>query len=445
MNVSHFSRRHFLQTSAALMGAASCSWLPSLASAAGPDPERKRSCILLWMAGGPTQTDTFDMKPGHANGGEFAETETNVPGLKFSEHFSGLAQQADKLAVLRGMNTSEGDHLRGTYLMHTGQRPGGPLNYPSIGASLAKTMGRRETTLPNYVSVNPSSFLNGAATGPGFLGPRYAAATVGARGGRPMPPADGDEADQMLADLGVDFLSLPPGIDQSRHDARLALWKQQQDQFLAGHPSGAAEAQATIFQSAVKMMHPEAASAFDLSQEKTKVRESYGKGTFGQGCLIARRLVERGVPFVEVTLGGNGLGWDTHQNNFNTVKRLSQELDQGWSTLMTELAERGLLETTTICWMGEFGRTPNINNNAGRDHFPDAWSCVLAGGGIAGGQAYGKTNESGMEVTEGKTQVQDLLATLCRAVGVDPETEHYSPQNRPIKISEGISIDQVLS
>lgn len=439
MNASPYSRRRFLHTTAGLVGAASCSWLPQLAVAAGADPNRKRSCILLWMAGGPTQTDTFDMKPGHANGGEFKETETNVPGLRFSEHFAGLAQQADKLAILRGMSTREGDHLRGTYLMHTGQRPGGPLNYPSIGASLSKALAGNQSTLPNYVAVNPSGLLNGTALSPGFLGPRYAAATVGTRG---APPAEGSDA---MADLGVDFLSLPPGIDTRRQDARLALWKDQQDQFLARHPSGAAEAQATIFQSAVKMMHPDAASAFDLSQESTEVRESYGRGTFGQGCLIARRLVEREVPFVEVTLGGGGLGWDTHQGNFPTVERLSKELDQGWSTLMRELSERGLLESTTICWMGEFGRTPNINNTAGRDHFPDAWTCVLAGGGIAGGQAYGKTDEAGREVTEGKTEVQDLLATLCRAVGVDPATEHYSPQARPIKISEGNSIDQVLA
>ncbi len=439
MNHLSNSRRRFLQTTAGLMGAASCSWLPQLAAAAAPNPERKRSCILLWMAGGPTQTDTFDMKPGHANGGEFKEVETSVPGLRFSEHFTGLGQHADQLAILRGMSTREGDHLRGTYLMHTGQRPGGPLNYPAIGASLAKALKDNSSILPSYVAVNPSGLLNGAALGSGFLGPRYAAATVGTRG-TPRP-----EDAEAMADLGVDFLSLPPGIDQQRHDARLALWQEQQNQFIASHPSGAAEAQATIFQSAVKLMHPEAASAFDLSKESMKTRESYGRGTFGQGCLIARRLVERGVPFVEVTLGGNGLGWDTHQGNFPAVERLSKELDQGWSTLLTELKERGLLETTTICWMGEFGRTPNINNNAGRDHFPDAWTCVLSGGGIAGGQAYGKTNEGGTEVTDGKTEVQDLLATLCQAVGVDPATEHYSPQARPIKISEGNPIDQVLA
>lgn len=440
MNVSQLSRRRFLQGTAGLLGAASCAWLPRLAAAAAPDPQRKRSCILLWMGGGPSQTDTFDMKPGHANGGQFKEVETSVPGLRFSQHLPKLAQQADRLAILRGVSTKEGDHLRGTYLMHTGQRPGGPLVYPALGASLAKALGSREATLPNYVAVNPGQVLGGSALSPGFLGPRYAAATVGARGG---PPAEGDAT--ALADLGVDFLSLPPGIDQQRHESRLALWEQQQQEFLQRHPRGAAEAQATIFQSAVKMMHPEAASAFDLSQEKREVREAYGRGTFGQGCLVARRLVERGVPFVEVTFGGEGLGWDTHLNNFPAVERLSQELDQGWATLMQELHDRGLLETTTICWMGEFGRTPVINNNAGRDHFPDAWTCVLAGGGIAGGQAFGKTDAAGREVAEGKVEVQDLQATICQAVGVDPATEHYSPQARPIKISEGTPIAQVLA
>ncbi|MEW4455586.1 DUF1501 domain-containing protein [Bremerella sp. JC817] len=439
MNAFDQSRRRFLQTSAGLVGAASCAWLPRLAAAAAPNPDRKRSCILLWMSGGPTQTDTFDMKPGHANGGEFKEVATSVPGLRFSEHFAGLAKQADRLAVVRGMSTREGDHQRGTYLMHTGQRPGGPLNYPSIGASLAKVMRPDFSTLPNYVAVNPSGVLNGSALGPGFLGPRYAAATVGVRAA-----ANAEDTDAP-ANLGVDFLALPAGVDQKRQDARLAMWEAQQNQFLSSHPSGAAEAQATIFQSAVKMMHPEAASAFDLSQEALATREAYGKGTFGQGCLIARRLVERGVPFVEVTLGGNGLGWDTHQGNFPAVERLSKELDQGWSTLMRELAERDLLESTTICWMGEFGRTPNINNTAGRDHFPDAWTCVLAGGGIAGGQAYGQTDEAGMEVTDGKTEVQDLLATLCQAVGVDPSIEHYSPEARPIKISEGKPVEKLLA
>jgi hypothetical protein len=185
------------------------------------------------------------------------------------------------------------------------------------------------------------------------------------------------------------------------------------------------------------MIHSEAASAFDLSKEPDKVREQYGKGVFGQGCLLARRLVEQGVPFVEVSLSSSstgGFGWDTHANNFEQVKALSAELDAGWSSLLTDLKERGLLERTTIVWMGEFGRTPRINGAAGRDHFPKAWSCVLAGGGIAGGQAYGKTSPDGMTIVENPTTVNQVLATLCTALGVSPDTENASNSGRPIKI-----------
>jgi uncharacterized protein (DUF1501 family) len=195
-------------------------------------------------------------------------------------------------------------------------------------------------------------------------------------------------------------------------------------------------------------MDSAAAKAFDLSQETTAVRDAYGRGRFGQGCLMARRLIEAGVSFVEVTLGSlseNTLGWDTHINNFPAVRNLSAELDAGWGTLMKELQERGLLEVTTILWIGEFGRTPNINMQAGRDHFPAAWTCVLAGGGIKGGQAYGQTSPSGEEVVEGKVDIPDILATLSAAVGVDPETENVSEQGRPIKIAEGKPIREILT
>ena len=195
-------------------------------------------------------------------------------------------------------------------------------------------------------------------------------------------------------------------------------------------------------------MDSSAAKAFDLSQESTAVRDAYGRGRFGQGCLMARRLIESGVSFVEVTLGSlaeNTFGWDTHQNNFAAVRRLSTELDAGWGTLMQELAERGLLETTTILWIGEFGRTPTINPQGGRDHFPAAWTCVFAGGGIKGGQAYGKTSESGQEVVEGKVDIPDILATLSAAVGVDPDEKNISEQGRPIRIADGSPIKDILA
>jgi uncharacterized protein (DUF1501 family) len=240
----------------------------------------------------------------------------------------------------------------------------------------------------------------------------------------------------------------PRAESASRTEDRLALWNSLEDGFLAKHKSPASLAHHTVYQRAVRMMQSSAAKAFDLEAESDTVREAYGRGTFGQGCLLARRLVEAGVPFVEVALGSFGndtFAWDTHLNNFPAVRGMSAELDAGWATLMTELAERGLLESTTILWAGEFGRTPRINDNAGRDHFPNAWSAVLAGGGIRGGQAYGSTTEDGMEVKEGLTQVGDLLATLCQAAGVDPETQHVSEEGRPIRVVEGKAVPELLA
>jgi arylsulfatase A-like enzyme len=169
---------------------------------------------------------------------------------------------------------------------------------------------------------------------------------------------------------------------------------------------------------------------------------------FGQGCLLARRLVERGVPFIEVSLSstnGNNAGWDTHQNNFESVAALSGELDAGWASLMSDLKERGLLESTTIVWMGEFGRTPQINGQAGRDHFPRAWSCVLGGGGIAGGQTYGRTSDDGMDIEEDPVGVSDVLATMCEALGVDPAQSNISNTGRPIALVDGTPIRQLLT
>ncbi len=435
------TRRRWLKAAgASLFGVSASGWLPSLAQAVSHHPDRRRHCILLWMAGGPAQTDTFDMKPDHANGGEFKEIATAVPGLRFSEHLPTLAQHAGHLAVVRSLSTREGDHARGTQLMRTGKPPGGPVPYPSIGASLAKELSREESYLPDYVSIGMPPIFSPAAFGPGFLGPQYAPTTVGVIG-------DPQRQDSPL-DLGVNYLSAVDRVTPEQLVRRRRLWQTLQQGFLEKHGVANAAAHDTVYRRAMRMMDSDAAEAFDLTQEADDVRAAYGRGIFGQGCLLARRLVERGVPFVEVTLGGgngNGVGWDTHQDNFDLVRDLSGQLDAGWGNLIRELAARGLLEDTTILWMGEFGRTPVINANAGRDHFPQAWSCVFAGGGIAGGQAYGKTTPDGMEVAEGKVEVGDVLATLCHALGVDPETENMTNLGRPIKIAEGIPIRTLLS
>ena len=437
------TRRDLLRaTGLGLWGVSASGWLPALADEVAKHPARRRQCILLWMPGGPSQTDTFDMKPRHANGGPYKEIATSVPGLGISEHLPKLAGQAEHLAIVRSLSTKEGDHARGTYLMRTGHQQGGPIKYPSIGASLAKELGSEEAEVPNYVSIAPYSFFSPAAFSSGFLGPRYAPLTVGAR-----EEAAGAGQAGRYAQLGVDDLSPPAGVSKAQAASRLGIWQSLQDDFVSRHRTASAIAHQTVYQRAVRMMKSEAAKAFDLDDEPEKTRERYGRGRFGQSCLMARRLIERGVPFVEVSLGGlgnGGVGWDTHQDNFRLVQGLSDELDGGWGTLLAELAERGLLDTTTILWMGEFGRTPHINNNAGRDHFPAAWSCVFAGGGVHGGQAYGRTSHDGMTVEDGKADVGDVLATLCAALGLDPAAENISEEGRPINIAEGKPIDGIL-
>ena len=459
------ARRSFLQcTGWSLLGGAMSGWLPRLAAAASQADDtaqaaaaqgggagqsagaatRKRQCILLWMTGGPTQTDTFDMKPGHANGGEFAEIATKVPGVRFSEHLPKLAQLSDELAIVRSLSTKEGDHGRGTYLMHTGRQPQGPIRYPTLGSFMGKELGDPTTGVPSYVSVSPFRAFNQTAFSPGFLGVKYAPLTVGATD-QPQallpPDANG------FAQLKVDDLTSAAGVTPAQVAARRAIWNKLQESFLQERPSEGTRAQDSVYRRAMQLMSHDVVQAFQLDSESSSVREAYGKGRFGQGCLLARRLIERGVPFVEVALGspdGGGVGWDTHQGNFAAVKTLSGELDAGWSQLMIELRERGLLESTTIVWMGEFGRTPKINNNAGRDHFPAAWTCVLAGGGIKGGQAYGRTSADGTTVEENKVDVGDVLATLCSALGLDPEKPNVSTEGRPIKLAEGKAIADLV-
>jgi len=438
------SRRQLLRSMAVGVGGASVSgWFPAFANDLAARSERTRHVVLLWMSGGPTQTDTFDMKPEHKNGGEFKEIETKAPGLRFSEHLPRLAAMADKLAVVRGLSTKEGDHGRGTYLMRTGHVPMGPVQYPSIGSSLSNQLARKASTLPSYVSVGPYRSFNQEAFGPGFLGSKYGPLIVGAAD---IPGAMNPRG-QGFPELKVQSIDRLAGISEARMNKRLNLWKGLQADFLAGNRGDAAITHNSVYAGAVELMNSKDAKAFDLAGEPEKLREEYGRTVFGQGCLLARRLIEQGVAFVEVSLGmsSGGVGWDTHTDNFNAVKNLSGDLDAGWATLMRDLEDRGLLESTTILWMGEFGRTPQINATAGRDHFPNAWSAVVAGGGIAGGQAWGKTSPDGMTVVDGKVSASDLLATVCQAVGIGPEVSHMDGNGRPIRITDGQPIQAVLS
>jgi hypothetical protein len=417
----------FHLASAGVLGASASGWLQNLAADAATDPKRRKSCILLWMSGGPSQIDTFDPKPGHANGGPFKPIETGVPGILLGEHLPKLAKQVKDLAIIRGMSTKEGDHTRATYNLRTGYLPQGPVRYPTLGSLVSKELEDESAELPGFVSISPARAFSPAAYSSGFLGPKYAPLIVGERGGAGR------------RSFRVEDLELPGGIARERADDRLELMNALAHDFQATRPGVTPESHHDAYQRAVKMMRSSAAKAFELEEEPDAVRDAYGRNPFGQGCLLARRLVERGVPFVEVTLSSadgrnNQLGWDTHAQNFDAVKALSTVLDAGWSTLMNDLRSRSRLDDTLIVWMGEFGRTPKINDTAGRDHFPNAWSTVLAGGGLKGGQVIGNTGDDGMEVRNRPVSVPDFLATVVKGLGLDPTNQNISDVGRPIRL-----------
>jgi hypothetical protein len=434
MNLPRLSRREWMKLSAAgVIGYSLSGWLGRLAADSAGDPQRKRSCILLWMNGGPSQMDTFDLKPGHVNGGPYKEIATSVPGIKIGEHLPGVARHADKMAVVRNMSTAEGDHERATYYLRTGYKPGTPIQYPSFGALVGKELGDESSELPNFVSIAPYRFFNPAAFGPGFLGAAYAPLVVGDGNFQFQPGINPDQA------LKVQDLLPPKEVGKDEVEARVGLLQGMEKDFIARHGSVPTHSHEAAYDRAVRLMRTSAAKAFNLDEEPAAVRDGYGRNLFGQGCLLARRLVERGVPFVEVSLGSTPEvpeGWDTHSRNFDQVAKLCRVLDPAWSALMGDLEQRGLLENTLIVWMGEFGRTPKINEGKGRDHFPKAWSTVLAGGGIKGGQVVGKTSKDGMEVDGAPTTVPDLLATVATALGIDPRKQNDSNVGRPIRIAD---------
>jgi hypothetical protein len=320
--------------------------------------------------------------------------------------------------------------------MRTGFLPQGPIQYPTLGSLVSKEIGTNELPLPNFVSIAPFRAFSPAAYSSGFLGPQYAPLMVGEVNGFNGQPGQPDYD----ANLQVQDLRHPGSISVSQFDARVNLLEDMERDFTTRHETVAARSHQTAIDRAVRLMRTEARSAFNISEEPAPVRDAYGRNLFGQGCLLARRLVERGVPFIEVTLGampGNPIGWDTHGQNFQNVQRLSELLDPAWGTLMSDLTDRGLIDTTTIVWMGEFGRTPRINQGQGRDHYPNAWSTVIAGGGIRGGSVFGRTSADGTTVEDPRpVSVPDFLATIFQALGVDHTNPNMSNVGRPIPITD---------
>ncbi len=402
------NRRHFishLAGASAFVGSAMAMGRTLEANAQTLTKNRK-AAILLWMGGGPSSIDLWDLKPGSNTGGPFRPISTNGD-MQICEHLPMMAQQMDKASIVRCMSTREADHTRGRYYMHTGYVPNPNVVHPSYGSVVAHQLGtqRPELEIPAFVSVG------GDSEGPGFLGMAYSPFSVNSNG--------------RIRNLNL-------GISPDRVSSRIEALRLMETGFINQNRGLAASEHAKVVGKTVSLMSSEQMKAFKVETEPSKVRERYGDTNFGRGCLLARRLVEANVPFVEVNLGG----WDNHQNIFNTLENQKlPELDRGMSALFEDLAQRGMLEDTAVIWMGEFGRTPNINGNTGRDHWARSWSVVAGGAGMTPGVAIGQTNEDGTRV-EGQTySSEDLMATVCKSLGIDLETTFTSTSGRPMKIA----------
>lgn len=403
-----FLRRRLLTTTAmSLAAAGSLGHFPTLlADQAGALKRNRKSMILLWMQGGPSQFETLDPKPGTDQGGPTEAIETVVPGIRIAENFPQVAKQLDKIAIIRSMTNKEGSHPRATYQLHTGYVPAGSVKHPSFGSNIAHQLGNAEGELPSFVSI-------GATQGAGFLGMDYEPFHVSRPGQMP------------------DNVSLT--VSPERFARRSELLGKLTQQFAASGSKPLADTHASLYGKSSRLIRTPEITAFDIASEPSSLRDEYGDSGFGRGCLLARRLVERGVTFVEVRSGN----WDTHQNNFEECAKNASETDPATAALLRDLNDRGMLENTLVVWMGEFGRTPKINPREGRDHYPKVFSMMLAGSGIRGGQVYGASTPDGTDVRENPVTVPDLLRTCCRALGVNPDHENMSPQGRPLRIVDG--------
>lgn len=401
------TRRAFLRsTSVAAAGAGLFSFSQVCGLHAEELKKQGRSMILLYMAGAPSQFETFDPKPGHENGGETKVIPTSIPGVQIADSLPNVAKVLNECALIRSLTNKEGNHQRAQYQLHTGYLPSGGLKHPHFGSAVAKELAVAGSELPAVVSI-------GRTEGAGFLGVDYEPFVVENPGDMPR------NVRAMVPDL--------------RYTRRLELREELEKEFASRGAQQAVENQRQLYGKASRMVLSPQVATFDMKDEPADVQAKYGRGNFGKGCLLARRLVEKGVPFVEVRLDG----WDTHFDNFERVPQLCQQIDSPMGTLITDLKDRGLLEKTVVLWVGEFGRTPKINPRGGRDHYPRVFSALVAGGGIKGGQVIGKSSADGASIEDRPVTVPDLFTSICKALEVNPKKENTSPIGRPIKIVDG--------
>ncbi len=409
-------RRDFLRTLGAGTAAAMIGWTDRIGMASEEISKQGMRCILLWMEGGPSQFETLDPKPDKGSAPSIA---TSVPGIHLSENLPFLAKRMEDIAVVRSLTSKEGSHPRAQFLMHHGYLPMGGVKFPTLGSNVADQIGNAACELPSFVRIGGRG---ASAGGAGFLDVAYDPLLLN----NPSRPPE----------------NARPATNLDRYKRRLKLLDQFERDFAEREGTDLVAAHKKMVSAASDMILSPSMEAFDLSKESKQTHKAYGEGNFAKGCLLARRLLESGVTFVEVTQNG----WDTHQENHNRVAKNCANIDQPAAQLLTDLKERGMLDSTLVIWMGEFGRTPKINANGGRDHFPRAFSAWLAGGGVPGGQVVGATNEAGSAVTDRPITPKDLYQTIYTALGIDPEFENDSLIGRPIKlVDEGKPVSELLA
>lgn len=397
-------RRHFLShaAGAAAVTLPGLSFLANLRSQAAEMKKKNKSLIILWMGGGPATIDLWDMKPGSPNGGEHKPVSTAASGVQITEHLPNVAKQMKNLSIVRSLQTREGDHQRGTFLMNTGRSPNPLTEFPSIGSVMSyyqamDVEAMKQADIPSFISVGGSGRI-----GPGFLGMKYASFNVQNPG---TPPEN-----------------VNPPVSSAQMDRRKVIFESLEGSFKTNVPADAAKAHKEVYDKALNLVTSSRKEVFSLDKEPAALREEYGRTGFGNGCLLARKLVEAGVGAVEIGLGG----WDMHNGIFAALQRRLPELDKGMAALTRDLADRGRLKDTVIVWMGDFGRTPKINQNGGRDHWPRCWSVVVGGGNIKGGVAYGSTDENGTSVKDNPVDILDLYATIYKGLGIDPTPQQVA-------------------
>lgn len=403
-----FSRRSFLHSVSAGALAAGTLSLRDLMSLQAAELRRQgKSVILLWMGGGPSQFETFDPKPGTANGGPTEAISTSVSGIRIAQGWDETAKMMDDIAIIRSMTNKEGSHPRATYQMHTGYIPSGSVKHPSFAANIAKELADPEFDLPAVVSV-------GATQGAGFLGVNYEPFVVNQPGSLPQ--------------------NVATPVETTRYRRRLGLLGRLEDEFTDRGGETVVKSHKELYGKTSKMVLSSELKAFDISDESQNLKAAYGDNTFGRGCLLARRLVEAGTTFVEISARAAQANWDTHQDNFERTATNSAMIDPAFATLIRDLKDRGLFENTVVLWTGEFGRTPKINARGGRDHYPRVFNAAIAGGGLKGGQVIGASSRDGSAVERDPVTPGDLFASVCQAIHVDPAKENMSPLGRPMRI-----------